>query len=388
MRQARGRGKPTSLLHPPLPPLPLRPGDVRQGRISEVRPEGLTVEVDGLKGLVPSEDLEDLDEETRAGLAPGQEVTVYVLHPRDNGNPLFSLSRTRILGDWQRAEEIAARGEVWEADVVGCNRGGLVVAFGSIHAFVPASQVTGINPSSSPLEKRRRLRSLVGQRLRFKILEVDPPRGRLVLSEREGRRLYRRRHRTELLDTLKEGAVVRGVVSNLCEFGAFVDLGGADGLVHLSEICWEPIDNPAEKLQVGDEVEAVVLKLDRRRGRIGLSLKRLQPDPWDSVEGLYHERQLVEGVVTRLASFGAFVRVEPGVEGLVHVSELADDLILDPVEVVEEGELLLLRVVRVDAAQRRLGLSLRQVSNEEWAEWARRKHQAGIMKSAGETPTD
>jgi len=338
--------------------------------------EGLMVEVDGLKGLVPQEDLERLDGEIRAGLAVGQEVAVYVMHPRSGDSPLFSLSRVQVLGDWERAQAMAASGEVWEANVIGCNRGGLVVPFGSIQAFVPASQVTGISRSSPASEKRRRLRALVGRRLWFKVMEIDQPRGRLVLSEREGRRLQRQKRKTRLVDSLEEGAVVTGVVSSLCEFGAFVDLGEADGLVHLSEICWEPIQSPKEKLRVGDEVEAMVWKLDRRRGRIGLSIKRLQTKPWDSVEERYEVGQLVEGVVTRLASFGAFVRVEPGLEGLVHISELADNLILDPVEVVEEGELLLLRVVRVDAAQHRLGLSLRQVANEELTEWARKKHQA------------
>lgn len=358
---------------PPCPPLRLRPGEVRQGRILQKDLEGLWVEVDGLRGLVPQEDLDRLDEKTRSDLSPGREVSLYVLRPRDDENLLFSISRAQVVEDWRRAQKMAAEGTLLEAEVVGCNRGGLVVPFGSLRAFVPASQVTGIRRSSTAVEKRRQLRALVGQRLWFKVVEVDQAKDRLVLSERQGRRLHRQQRKAELMGSLKEGAVVRGVVSSLCDFGAFVDLGGADGLIHISEIAWTPVQHPSERLQVGDEVEAVVLRLDREKGRIALSLKRHQPNPWDTVAQRYREGQLVEGVVTRLTRFGVFVEVEPGVEGLVHVSELAEDLILDPVEVVEEGEPLLLRVIRVDAPARRLGLSLRQVTGEEWAEWARRK---------------
>ncbi|MBC7224991.1 MAG: S1 RNA-binding domain-containing protein [Anaerolineae bacterium] len=368
----------------PCPPLRMRPGEVRQGAIVHERPEGLVVEVDGLEGLVPREDLERLDEETRHSLVPGRQVSLYVLHPRDDESPLFSISRAQVAEDWRRAQEMAARGELWEAEVVGCNRGGLVVPFGRIQAFVPASQVTGIQRSSTPAEKRRQLRALVSQRLWFKVMEVDQARGRLVLSERLGRRQYRQRRKAELVQTLQEGDVVKGVVTSLCDFGAFVDLGGADGLIHVSEIAWGTVEHPSEHLQVGDEVEAVVLRVDRQQGRIGLSLKRCQPDPWDTVPQRYREGQLVEGVVTRLASFGAFVEVEPGVEGLVHISELTDGVILDPVEVVDEGEPLLLRVIRVDASARRLGLSLRRVTNEEWAEWARRKRAEQAEASAGD----
>lgn len=363
----------------PCPPLRIRPGEVRQGRILQRDPEGLLVEVDGLRGLVPQEDLDRLGEEERSNLTPGKEISLYVLRPRDDESLLFSISRAQVVDEWRRAQEMAAKGILLEAEVAGCNRGGLVVPFGSLRAFVPASQVTGIRRSSTAAEKRRQLRALVGQRLWFRVVEVDQARGRLVLSERQGRRLHRQQRKAELMESLKEGAVVRGVVSSLCDFGAFVDLGGADGLIHVSEIAWAPVQRPSEKLRVGDEVEAVVLRLDREKGRIALSLKRHQANPWDTVPQRYREGQLVEGVVTRLTSFGVFVEVEPGVEGLVHISELADDLILDPVEVVDEGEPLLLRVIRVDAPAHRLGLSLRRVTGEEWAEWARKKR-------AGEGP--
>jgi small subunit ribosomal protein S1 len=321
------------------------------------------------------DDLDKLTDEARQGLVPGQEVKVYVLRPRgDDDRPILSMSRTQSLDEWQKAEKMAADGELWEAEITGFNRGGLVVPFGNLQGFVPASQVTGITQSSSRSAKRNILRGMVHQRLWFKVTEVDQQRGRLILSERQGRRLRRRDCKSDLVDNLKEGMVLKGVVSSLCDFGAFVDIGGADGLIHLSEISWEPISKPGQKLSIGDQVEVMVWKLDRRRGRIGLSLKRLHK-PWDTAEARYQEGQLVEGIVTRLADFGAFVRVEPGLEGLVHISELAEDLVLDPLEIVEEGEMLLLRVIRVDAAKRRLGLSLRQVAEEEWVEWAEKKRQ-------------
>jgi len=263
--------------------------------------------------------------------------------------------------DWLRAEELYERGEIFEAEVAGYNKGGLLVPFGRIRGFVPASQIVDLAGRAGGNSQMERLAGIVGETLHFKVIEVDRYRRRLILSERAAQRQWRRLQREKLLRELKEGDIRHGVVSNLCDFGAFVDLGGADGLIHVSELSWDRVKHPRELLQVGDEIDVYVLRVDRERKRIGLSLNRLRPDPWTLVEEKYQVGQLVEGTITHVVDFGAFARIEEGIEGLIHISELAEGNIFRPQDVVKEGDMLTLRVIGIDAARRRMGLSLRQV---------------------------
>jgi small subunit ribosomal protein S1 len=213
---------------------------------------------------------------------------------------------------------------------------------------------------------------MVGQTLKVKIIEINRGKRRLILSARAAQREHRQQQRDDLLSELREGEVRRGRVSSLCTFGAFVDLGGADGLIHLSELRWQRVRHPKEVVHVGQEVEVYVLRLDRDRGRIGLSLKRLQPEPWSLIEDKYELGQLIEGMVTNVVDFGAFAQIEEGIEGLIHISELADSPVEHPRQVVKKGDLLLLRIIRIDTRRKRLGLSLKRVLESEWAEWAAR----------------
>jgi small subunit ribosomal protein S1 len=211
---------------------------------------------------------------------------------------------------------------------------------------------------------------MVGQKLQLLVIEVDRHRRRLIFSERAGKREWRMQQRERLMQELCEGDVVHGTVSNLCDFGAFVDVGGADGLVHISELSWRRVRHPREVLHVGEEVDVYVLRLDYKRKRIGLSIKRLQPEPWTLIDDKYDIGQLVEGTVTTVTDFGAFILIKEGVEGLVHISELAEPIPNHPSEIVKEGERLLLRIVRLDVQRRRLGLSLTRVLQSELDEWA------------------
>jgi small subunit ribosomal protein S1 len=213
---------------------------------------------------------------------------------------------------------------------------------------------------------------MVGQELLVKVIEINRRKRRLILSATEGEKQWRDRQRERLLSELREGEVRKGVVSSLCSFGVFVDIGGADGLVHLSELSWRRVRHPREVIKVGDQVEVYILHLDRENKRIGLSLKRLQPEPWALVEDKYELGQLVEGLVTNVVDFGAFAEIEQGVEGLIHVSELSEAAITHPRDVVKRGDLLLLRIIRIDTRRKRLGLSLKRVLESEWSEWAAR----------------
>lgn len=351
-----------------------RRGEIRKGVIISIGEDGAVVDV-GLKreAIVYASDLERLGPEGRAELQEGQEVYVAVLRPSDReGNLVVSIAKAREEQDWVRAQEDLESGRLLELVPTEYNRGGVVVQYGKIRGFVPASQLMHFPRRLSQAQKAERLRQLVerGEPIPLKVLEVDRRRRRLILSQRQAWFEWKEHRKRTLLENLEVGQEVEGTVTSLRDFGAFVDLGGADGLVHVSELSWHHVDHPKEVLEVGQKVRVKVVSLDRERMRIGLSLKQMQPEPWSHIEELYTEGQLVEGVVTRVVEFGAFVRLPEGIEGLVHVSELADIEPERPQDLVNEGDLLLLRVIRIEPERRRIGLSLRQVTEEEWEEWA------------------
>jgi len=351
-----------------------RRGEVRDGTILAIRDQEIIVDVGAKRdGIVPYADLQRMDPEAIQQLQVGDSVPVYVLRPEDQeGNLLVSLYLARQSAAWKRAQELAESGEVWEAEVEGYNKGGLVVPIGEVRGFIPASQIPGFPMGMSQEDRLARLAKLVGEKLHVKVIEINRRKRRLILSAQAAQKQWRQRQRERLLEELREGEVRTGVISSLASFGAFVDLGGADGLVHLSELSWRRVRHPKEVVKVGQEVEVFVLRLDEDRNRIALSLKRLEPEPWALVEDKYELGQLVEGVVTNVVDFGAFAEIDEGIEGLIHVSELADAPISHPKEVVKKGDLLLLRIIRIDARRKRLGLSLKRVLEAEWAEWAAR----------------
>jgi small subunit ribosomal protein S1 len=265
--------------------------------------------------------------------------------------------------NWQVAASAQGTGEVCTAKVVGYNRGGLLVDWQDLRGFVPASHLVGLSPVMDEEARKAEFARRVGWSLCVKVIEVDPTQGRLILSERATSSEESRRE--ALWEDLCEGAVRRGYVTNVCAFGAFVDLGGLEGLVHISEISWGRVNHPGDVLKTGDSVEVYVISVDRTAKRVALSLKRLRPDPWATVRDRYRPGQLVTGLITNVVSFGAFMRVEDGVEGLIHVSELAEGQFLHPRNVVKEGDEVTALVLNIDSHQRRLGLSLRKVAEAE-----------------------
>lgn len=346
-------------------------GEIREGVIARVTPSEILVDV-GAKseGVINGRELDSLDEATRKGLQIGQTLLVYVLDPEDrNGNIVLSLTRAREEQDWRDAETLLGSQDVYNGSVAGFNKGGLIVKLGNVRGFVPASQ---LGPSrrrrsegDTPEQKWARM---VGEPMQVKVIEVDRGRNRLILSERAAAKESREAQKDKLLAEIKAGDVRTGHVISLADFGAFVDIGGADGLVHLSELSWKHVTHPNEVLRVGQEVEVVVLNVDHDRKRIGLSLKRREDDPWTVIQKKYQIGQLVKGTITKLAKFGAFARVEgeDEIEGLIHVSELAEGHIEHPREVVSEGQALTLRVLKIEADKRRMGLSLKRVSSADY----------------------
>jgi len=351
----------------------LKRGDIVEGVIVRINPGEVLVDVGSKsEGIISNRELERLGPEALAELHVGDEVLVYVVTPEDrNGNVVLSFGRAQLEKDWRLAEKMFEAGEVFEGTIAGYNKGGLIVRLGKVRGFVPASQLATRRQrdQDETLSGEEQRAQLVGQKLQLKIIELDRERNRLILSERAAMREWRRKQKVQLLSELNEGDIRVGEVISLCDFGAFVDLGGADGLIHLSELSWRRVSHPSEVLKVGDEVEVYVLNVDRERKRIGLSLKRLQPDPWTQAASTYEVGQLVEGTITKLVKFGAFASLaDDDIEGLIHVSELSDQHVNHPKEVVKEGDVLTLRVIRVDPQRRRIGLSLKQVTSEEYAE--------------------
>lgn len=364
-------------------------GDIREGTIISVSPQEIVIDL-GLKreAIVPASDLSRLEKSALAEIVEGTTWPVYILQPSDReGNLIVSLSRALQEKDWLVAQETMDSNEMFEALVTGHNSGGLEVEFGKLRGFVPASHISTLPRDLSEEERKAQLAAYVGKMVPLKIVEVDRKKRRLIMSERAAHRRWQREHRKQLLDEIEIGEVRTGIVRSLANFGAFVDLGGADGLIHISELAWFPVAHPSEVLKLGQPVEVKVLRIDKPRERVGLSLKRVQPDPWSSVEQLYSAGELVEAVVTRVSDFGAFVRLRSGVEGLLHVSEMADIRPDHPQSLVSPGDLLLLRVLRIEPERRRIGLSLRQVSETEWAEWAasyRERHAVTAQVEGGE----
>jgi len=350
------------------------PGEIREGIVARITPTEVLVDI-GAKseGVINARELESLGQDERDALAVGQPVHVYVVQPEDeNGNIVLSYSRAQEERDWQEAEALLASQAAYEGQIAGYNKGGLIVRVGNVRGFVPASQFSPTRRRSSGegTTPEQKWGHMVGQAMHVKVIEVDRERNRLILSERAAAKESRAAQKERLLNEIKEGDVLTGRVMSLADFGVFVDLGGADGLVHLSELSWKRVAHPKEVMRVGQQVQVQVLSVERERKRIALSIKRLEGDPWDSMAERIQPGQLVRGTITKLTKFGAFARIEGAddTEGLIHISELADERVENPRDVVQEGQTVTLRVLKVDTERRRIGLSLKKVASAEYAE--------------------
>ncbi len=351
-----------------------QPGEIREGTIVHVGEDEILVSV-GAKseGVILGRELDRIPEEEREReLVVGNRIPVYVVKPEDqNGNVLLSYVRAREEKDWEWVEALLGSSDEVDAKISGYNKGGLIVPMGTLRGFVPASQVSATRRGARETDPGdQRWSKMVGEPIRVRVIEVDRTRRRLILSERAALKETREALKERLLDELNEGEIRTGRVTSLADFGAFVNIDGADGLVHLSEISWDRIDHPSEVLQVGQQVEVKVISVDRDRRRIGLSIRQLLEDPWVRKAKSLRVGQLVEGSVTHLTKFGAFAKIndDDDLEGLIHISELSEQRIGHPKEVVHEGDKLTLRIIKVDTERRRIGLSLRKVDSAAYAD--------------------
>jgi small subunit ribosomal protein S1 len=346
-------------------------GEIRKGVIASISSTQILVSV-GAKseGIITGRELEQIPGPDREALKVGQEIPVYVVNPEDqNGNVVLSFVRAQEFLGWDLVEKMVETGEEFAGKIEGYNKGGVIVPVHGLRGFVPASQISMNRRNATPGDTPdARWAKMIGQDITIRVIEVDRARRRLILSERAANPESRQSLKERIIEELHEGEIRTGRVTSLADFGAFVNINGADGLVHLSEISWERIQHPSEALEIGQEVKVKIITIDREKKRIGLSIRALQDDPWQDKVSKFKVGMLVEGTITRLTKFGAFARLEGDVEGLIHISEISENRIEHPKEVLHEGEVVNLRVIRIDAEQRRIGLSLRKVDSAQFAD--------------------
>jgi len=348
-----------------------QPGEIRSGMIASISHSQILVSI-GAKseGVISGRELDQLSAEEREALKVGQEVHVYVVNPEDaNGNVVLSFKRAQEQLSWENVDKLLESNNIIDSKITGFNKGGLIVAVEGLRGFVPSSQISAMRRTQTTGDTpEQRWQKMVGQPISVRVIEVDRERRRLILSERAANTESRQSIKERVLDELELGKVYTGRVTSLANFGAFININGADGLVHLSELSWDHIEHPREVLEIGQEIKVKVINVDRDKKRIGLSVRALQEDPWRSRVQKYSVGQLVEGIITRLTKFGAFARLEGDIEGLIHISEIAEHRIEHPKEVLKEGDVKSLRVIRIDADQHRIGLSLRKVDSAAYAD--------------------
>ncbi len=331
-------------------------GDVVSGRVVRIDKDEVLVDI-GYKseGVIP---LNELSIRKSVNVADevqlGEMIDALVMEKEDqDGRLVLSKKRARFEKAWKRIEAASTAGATVEGTVIEVVKGGLILDLG-VRGFLPASLVD--------IRRVQDLDEFMGQKLECKVIELNRSRNNVVLSRRAVLEHDRREVRQRILDDLEPGKVVEGTISNIVDFGAFVDLDGIDGLIHISELSWSHVNHPSEVLNVGEKVDVKVLEIDRERQRISLGLKQTQADPWQSVIETYQMNDIVPGKVTKVVTFGAFVEIHAGVEGLVHISELADHHVENPREVVNQGDELEVRIIEIDADRRRLSLSLKRVT--------------------------
>jgi small subunit ribosomal protein S1 len=346
-------------------------GEIRKGVIASMTPGQILVSV-GAKseGVISGKEYELIPPAELAELKIGQEIPVYVVNPEDqNGTLVLSYTRAREEQGWQVVDKMLGNKESYHSTIIGFNKGGLIVPVGGLRGFVPASQISLSRRSEMTGDTpEQRWSKMIGQEIDVCVIEIDRERRRLILSERQANSETRESVKERVIDELKEGDLRTGRITSLADFGVFVNINGADGLVHLSEISWDHVGHPSETLKVGQEVKVKVISIDRAKKRIGLSIRQLLSDPWDQKAANFQVGQLVEGTITRLTKFGAFARLTDDVEGLIHISEISEKRIEHPKEALKEGESVTLRIIKIDQGNHRIGLSLRRVDSMAYAD--------------------
>jgi small subunit ribosomal protein S1 len=358
---------------------PLRRGEIVEGAVMRANAEGIYLNI-GQKeeGFIPPNEMRTIAHDELEQINDGDALIAFVVRPDSQDGPILSIDRARGEEGWRELQRYMDADETIEGVIVGFNRGGCILEVEDVQGFVPMSQLVTI--SHDQLTPQDELsqgsaadgsndvqldgREFIGASLTVKVLEVNRSRNRAIFSERSALKEQREAQKAALIEDLHEGEIRKGRVTGISNFGAFVDMGGADGLIHISELSWGMVSSPEEIVSVGQELDVYVLRVDRDTMKIALSLRRLQPEPWDTIYDRYQVGDVVSATVTKLADFGAFARLEDSIEGLIHVTELTGAVITHPREVVSEGAEVKVRILRIEADRKRLGLSIKQAEEE------------------------
>lgn len=345
-----------------------RSGQLVSGTIVKKEPDYLLVDIGAKRdAVIPARDLGMVSDEIIEDLKVGDEIQVVVLRPAIGDNDLLvSLNKGIQKGDWITAQEYYDSGGILELEVIGHNRGGLLVQFESIRGFLPHSQVPELQRARDHTTAQSVKSKLVGEKMKMKIIEINPSRNRLIFSVQAAME----KQRVERLQELEVGQIVEGPVVNIVDFGAFINLGAIDGLIHISELDWQRIDHPSEILSAGEVVEAKVLEVDIEQERVSLSRKSILPNPWEQFESEFNPGDVLEGKITNVVKFGAFVELPQGIEGLIHSSELGYSAAVDPTSAVQVGDQVLVKILSIEPERERIALSMRQVPREKQIAWA------------------
>ena len=347
----------------------LRRGEIVEGTVMRVDSDGLFVNIGHKEeGFVPPNEMRTLSAEESDRLVEGDTLITFVLRAESADGPILSVDRARGEEGWREIQKHMEADEPVEGQIIGFNRGGCILEVENVQGFVPMSQLMTISRDRFQVDDgageegggELSNSDLIGNTLTVKVLEVNRSRNRAIFSERAAMQEQRDEQKAELIEKLEEGEIRKGKVTGLSNFGAFVDLGGADGLIHISEMSWSMVRSPEDIVSIGQEIDVYILKIDRESMKIALSLRRLEPEPWETIHERYNVGDIVDARITKLANFGAFARLEDSIEGLIHITELSAAVVTNPSEVVSEGEVRKVKILRIEADRKRLGLSMRQ----------------------------
>ena len=359
----------------------LRRGEIVEGMVMRADSEGIYLDIGHKEeGFIPPNEMRSLDSSQLGEISEGDSLIAFVIRPDSQDGPILSIDKARGEEGWRDLQKYMEADETIEGKIIGFNRGGCILEVANVQGFVPMSQLVtithdnfkqSVDDQSSQSEtgdgtsEDSGESEFVGSPLTVKVLEVNRSRNRAIFSERSAMREQREAQKAALIEELHEGEIRKGRVTGISNFGAFVDLGGADGLIHISELSWGMVNSPEEIVTVGQELDVYVLRVDRDSMKIALSLRRMQPEPWDTIYDRYQVGDVVTATVTKLADFGAFARLEDSIEGLIHVTELTSAVVTHPKEVVAEGDSIKVKILRIEMERKRLGLSLKQADETD-----------------------
>ena len=343
----------------------LRRGEIVEGTDMRADLDGIFLDIGHKEeGFIPPNEMRTIDAEELKSMDEGDQLIAFILRPDSQDGPILSVDRARGEEGWRELQKYLESDSPVEGRIAGFNRGGCILEVENVQGFVPMSQLITVSREqfamSEDSESKEQTNELIGSTLTVKVLEVNRSRNRAIFSERSALKEQREEQKAILIEQLQEGDIRKGRVTGVSSFGAFVDLGGADGLIHISELSWGMVTSPDEIVNVGEEIDVFILRIDRDTMKIALSLRKLSPEPWETIHERYNVGDVVDATVTKLADFGAFARLEDSIEGLIHITEMGHDAVAHPGEIITEGDSVQVTILRIESDRRRLGLSLKQ----------------------------